>query len=183
MRVLWQSALGVATLSLFTAMNSKLYTALLSAFIIGCAANSGVTTIGKDTYLVSRQAATGFSGLGNLKAEVFQEASQFCERSGKNLQVVSTHETAPPYIFGNFPKAEIQFMCLEEKDAELGRPKLRREPSSVIEIKSETKSKVEAAPGTDVYNELIKLDELRKKGIISESEFETQKKKILTRSQ
>ena len=31
----------------------------------------------------------------------------------------------------------------------------------------------------DVYTELTKLDELRKKGIISEAEFDAQKKKIL----
>jgi hypothetical protein len=32
----------------------------------------------------------------------------------------------------------------------------------------------------DRYDELIKLDDLRKKGIISEAEFETQKKKLLS---
>jgi hypothetical protein len=164
-------------------MKSILYATLIPACLIGCASNSGVTTIGKDTYLVSRQAATGFSGSGTLKAEVFQEATQFCERSGKHLQVVSTHEAAPPYIFGNFPKAEVQFMCLNAKDAELGRPKLRKEPDSVVEVKSEIRSKVEVTPTMDVYNELIKLDELRKKGIISDAEFDSQKKKILSRSQ
>ena len=164
-------------------MKPTLYTALLSACLVGCASNSGVTTIGRDTYMVSRQAATGFSGSGTLKAEAFQEATQFCEKSGKHLQVVSTYEAPPPYIFGNFPKAEVQFMCLEAKDSELGRPKLKRAPDSVIEVKSETRAKVEAATTTDTYSELLKLDDLRKKGIISDSEFESQKKKILERNQ
>jgi hypothetical protein len=31
-----------------------------------------------------------------------------------------------------------------------------------------------------VYAELVKLDDLRKKGIITEAEFEAQKKKLLT---
>ena len=103
--------------------------------LAGCASNSGVVPIGQDTFMVSRQAATGFSGSGTLKAEAFQEASQYCARQNKLLQVVHTSEARPPYVMGNFPKAEIQFMCLSERDAELARPKLRRDADSIIEIR------------------------------------------------
>jgi hypothetical protein len=149
-------------------------------FLAGCASNSGVMPIGQDTFMVSRQAATGFSGSGTLKAEAFQEASQYCEKLGKSLQVVSTHEASPPYIFGNFPKAEIQFMCLDAKDVELNRPKLRKEADTVIEVKKDIRTKDESVKHKDVYAELIKLDDLRKKGIISEAEFAEQKKKLLS---
>lgn len=98
---------------------------LLPALILaGCASNSGITPIGKDTYMVSRQAATGFSGSGTLKAEAFQEANVYCTGQGKTLQVVSTQEAQPPFVFGNYPKAEVQFMCLADGDIESGRPKL-----------------------------------------------------------
>ena len=149
-------------------------------FLAGCASNSGVIPIGQDTFMVSRQAATGFSGSGKLKAEAFQEASQYCEKLGKSLQVVSTHEASPPYILANFPKAEIQFMCLDAKDAELNRPKLRKEADTVIEVKKDIRTKDESVKHKDVYAELIKLDDLRKKGIISEAEFAEQKKKLLS---
>jgi hypothetical protein len=148
-------------------------------FLAGCASNSGVITIGQDTFMVSRQAATGFSGSGTLKAEALQEASQYCTKLGKSLQVVSTNEASPPYILGNFPKAEIQFMCLDAKDAELNRPKLRKEADSVIEIKKEIHTKDESIKPNDVYAELIKLDDLRKKGIITDAEFDVQKKNLL----
>jgi hypothetical protein len=84
--------------------------------------------------MVSRQAATGFSGLGTLKADAFQEANQYCVSQNKNIQVVNTSETSPPYVLGNFPRAEIQFMCLDKSDAELARPKLQKTPDTVIEI-------------------------------------------------
>ncbi|SAK93949.1 hypothetical protein AWB80_06895 [Caballeronia pedi] len=90
----------------------------------GCASNSGVVPIGQDTFMVTRQAATGFSGSGTLKAEAFQEANQYCASQGRKLQVMSTQEAAPPFVFGNFPKAEVQFMCLAGNDPEFGRPKL-----------------------------------------------------------
>ena len=85
--------------------------ALLS-LLVGCAANSGVVPMGPDTYFVSRQAATGFSGSGTLKAEVLTEAGQYCISRKKTVQVVNTTEAKPPFIFGNFPKAEIQFKCM-----------------------------------------------------------------------
>lgn len=53
--------------------------------LIGCASNSGVIPIGKDTYMVSRQAATGFSGSGTLKAEAFKEAGSYCVTQNKTL--------------------------------------------------------------------------------------------------
>ncbi|MFZ6719301.1 SHOCT domain-containing protein [Undibacterium sp. Ji49W] len=153
--------------------------------LTACASNSSVLSIGKDTYMVSRQAATGFSGSGTLKAEAFQEATQFCEKLGKSFQVVSTQEARPPYIFGNFPKAEVQFMCLNANDAELNRPKLKKTADTVVEIKNDNRGKLDApvapaAPASkDVYSELLKLDSLRKQGIITEAEFQTQKAKLL----
>jgi hypothetical protein len=85
--------------------------------------------------MVSRQAATGFSGSGTLKAEAFKEANEYCMAQQKKMQVVNTSEAQPPYVLGNFPKAEVQFMCLDATDSELVRPKLRKEPDTVIEIR------------------------------------------------
>lgn len=113
-------------------------TALLFSTLIlaGCASNSGIIPIGKDTYMVSRQAATGFGGSSTLKAEAFQEASAYCTKQGKSLQVVNTQEAQPPYVFGNYPKAEVQFMCLSDGDAELARPKLKTKADVSVEVKN-----------------------------------------------
>ena len=146
----------------------------------GCASNSGVVPIGKDTFMVSRQAATGFSGSGTLKAEAFQEATRFCEKRGKGLQVVSTYEASPPYVLANFPKAEIQFMCLDANDSELSRPKLKKTPDSVVEIKEIRMPPAASERQEDLFAKLVKLDDLRKRGIITEAEFEAQKKKLLS---
>lgn len=75
--------------------------------VAGCASNSGVAPIGPDTFMVSRQAATGFSGAGTLKAEALREANQYCLGQKKVMQVTHTSEAAPPFVLGNFPKAEV----------------------------------------------------------------------------
>jgi hypothetical protein len=91
------------------------YLLTVAIFVLsGCASNSGIVPMGSDTYMVSRQAATGFTGMGTLKAEAMREAYQQCQKSGKSVKVIETIDAKPPYILGNFPKTEIRFKCVEE---------------------------------------------------------------------
>ena len=62
--------------------------------------------------MVSRQAATGFSGSSTLKAEAIQEANAFCIARHRTAQILGSVEAQPPFVFGNYPKAEIQFTCV-----------------------------------------------------------------------
>jgi hypothetical protein len=109
-------------------MRIMLFAAVLPLAVAGCAANSGVAPLGVDTFVVSRQAATGFSGSGNLKGEALTEADQYCAGQNKSLLVTNTKEAAPPYVMGNFPKAEVQFMCLNPSDPRLAPPPIQTRP-------------------------------------------------------
>jgi hypothetical protein len=159
--------------------------ALLINLIIfsGCAINSGIVPMGQETYMVSRQAATGFTGMGSLKAEAFKEANEYCISQNRKIQVIKTIESSPPYILGNFPRVEIQFMCLCEGDVELSRPKLKKEADLSIEktadISIDAAIKSQSEDRSDLYSELLKLEDLKKKGIINEDEFKAQKEKLL----
>jgi hypothetical protein len=102
---------------------------LLTALAVaGCAANSGVAPLGGDAFVVTRQAATGFSGSGNLKSEALTEAGQYCAGQSKSLLVTNAKETAPPYVMGNFPKAEVEFLCLAAGDPRLQMPPSQNRP-------------------------------------------------------
>jgi len=81
------------------------------ALLAGCASNSGVVPMGSGTYMISRQAATGFTGLGNLKAEALREANAFCEEQGKTFELLDSRQSEPPYVLGNYPRVEIEFRC------------------------------------------------------------------------
>ena len=91
---------------------------LMAALLLlaSCAAKPGpgVVSEGPDTYLVSRQAATFFSDLDNLETEAVHEASEYCLSQNKNLVVVNIIKPTPARIFGNFPRAVVQFKCLEK---------------------------------------------------------------------
>ena len=103
--------------------------------LCGCAGHSGVVQIDPDTFMVSRQADIDFSGIGSLRADAIQAAYQYCISQNKFMRVVNITEFFPPDISRGFPRAEVEFMCLEETDPRLTRPKLDKPHEIIIEIK------------------------------------------------
>jgi len=116
-------------------MNTYAGITIVALALSACASHTGVVPMGRDTYMIAKQQATGFPGLGNMKAEIIAEGSRHCAGLGKEFQIVSTQETQPPYVLGNYPRSEIQFMCLAAGDRELQRPKLQKTPDTVIELR------------------------------------------------
>lgn len=141
--------------------------------------------MGANTYIVTRQAATGFSGAGTLKADAISEASRFCESQGKVLRVVAVTEAQPPYILGNFPKAEVVFKALDPGDPELAQPAefdasgTQVRVGSALRERSEIQVSIDRSESEHIYTKLEKLDELRKKGILTDDEFQREKTKLL----
>ena len=90
----------------------SLLTICVLLMLTGCASHTGVVSMGKDTFMIAKQQATGFPGLGNMKAEIISEGSGYCRSQNKEFQIVSTYDSQPPYILGNFPRSEITFMCV-----------------------------------------------------------------------
>lgn len=103
--------------------------------LASCASHTGVVQIGQDSYMIAKQQGTGFPGLGNMKAEIISEGFKYCSDNQLEFQIISTNETSPPYILGNYPRAEIQFMCLKKGDSQLGRPRLEKTPDIIIQNK------------------------------------------------
>lgn len=52
-------------------------------------------------------------------------------------------------------------------------------PAQKIEMEIRSEQKITNAPSGDLYSELKKLDELRKDGVITDDEFQSQKTKLL----
>lgn len=73
---------------------------------------------------------------------------------------------------------------VDADDPEARRVNLVPRPNVVIEKTEKTmvdvRTKDQTERSKDVYSELIKLDDLRKRGILTDAEFEVQKKKLLT---
>jgi hypothetical protein len=82
------------------------------AALSACASNPGVAPMGGDRYSVSRQGATGASSQSQIHADTLREADAFCSAKGQQMEVITTRQAKPPYIFGNFPRSEVDFRCM-----------------------------------------------------------------------
>jgi hypothetical protein len=140
--------------------------------LTGCATSApSPVSIGNNTYVVTRTAKSGFTlDTDELKAEAMQDATKFCAAQGKQLKIVTLTEIKPKYYTQDFASVKIVFKALDAGD-----PELRSEP--VLTERSGTSLSTDA-----VYDALNKLDDLRKRGILTEEEFQVEKQKVLSRS-
>lgn len=156
---------------------------LAALLATGCA-NPGPVQLSPDTYMLTRTDKGGiFGNPSAMKAQVIQDANQFAASKGKVAIPLSSRET--PLVVGrSFASFEYQFRVVEPSDPEARRVNLVPRPDVVIEkterstLDVTTKDKTDKS--LDVYTELLKLDDLRKRGILTEEEFEAQKKKLLS---
>ncbi len=153
----------------------------LMAVLMGCA-NPGIVKLSQDTYMLSRTDKGGvFGNTSAMKADVIREANEFAASQGKIAIPISLNES-PMYI-GHFASVDYQFRVVDESDPEARRINLVPRPNVVIEKTEKTTMDVNTKDQTnrpkDIYPELLKLDDLRKRGILSQEEFDAQKKKLL----
>lgn len=155
--------------------------ALFAAVLTACA-NAGVVEVAPDTFLLSKQDNAGiFGNFARFKTEVIQEANAFAKSRGKVAIPVTMNETeAAP---GRFATFQYQFRLVDPSDPAAQRVTLTRQPDVIIETSSRATADVTIRkPGQadgDLYDKLVRLDDLRKRGILTEAEFEAQKKKLL----
>ena len=84
---------------------------ILIILFSGCAERSGVYPSGGNTHSITNQAATGFSGLQDIRTEAYKEADNYCKNLNKSLNIISENTTKPPYILGNYPRITLKFEC------------------------------------------------------------------------
>jgi hypothetical protein len=107
----------------------------LAAALAACASTSGVLQIGKDTFTLRKEQGHGFSGSGPLKAEAYREATSHCKAMGREMMVTRTSENRPPFVLGNYPFVELDFLCLDANDPEYQRNRMRKDADTVIELR------------------------------------------------
>lgn len=145
----------------------------LVILLSGCAIYSKVIPLGNNTFKVYRQAASGFVSPNATKCRTLSAANQFCIDQGKSLKILLFKEHQPPYILGNFPRAEIHFTCLDANDPELktGEFVNTQQFSQCVEIGQNDNHILEV--------KLKAFNKLLSDGLITKNEFDEQKKKLL----
>jgi hypothetical protein len=141
----------------------------------GCA-GLNITPLSQDTYMASKTSAGGvFVSMAALKSEVISAANEFAEKKGKVAVPISA-ESSPVMPLRN-PSFEYQFKLVEKNSPEAKGGALLPAASLVVEKSERVTTTHEKSQ--DVAAELARLDELRKRGVITEEEFTVLKSRLL----
>jgi Short C-terminal domain len=138
-------------------------------------------SMGNNTYSIKVEAKNALHrDVDALRTEANEAAASYCAEHGKELRVVSLTDKVPTFGLG-YAYAKITFKALNPGDPELTAP-APAAPGGPVYVAAPV-APVERHLTTDeLYNELVKLDDLRKKGILTDEEFQAEKKKLLSRS-
>jgi hypothetical protein len=163
------------------AVNPKILRPILALFVAGsavitCAAKSSVAlpvvSLGENTFSLTRQAATAFDrDTEHLQTEARDDAAKYCAAQGKQLQIVSLKTDKPLFALG-YASAKIVFRAVEP-----GTPE-----APVANAASAAAAGGKPTATGELYNDLLKLEDLRQRGILTDKEFQSAKKRILERA-
>lgn len=131
--------------------------------------------------MISDRASNGYTSAGSLKAGIYREGTAYCAKQKKGFQPIGENTVDGRPNSWTWASAEIKFRCLDKNDPELSRPNLVREADIKIENSTREKIEIKNQPTTDLYTELTKLKGLLDSGIITQEEFETRKKVVLSK--
>jgi len=159
----------------------------MAAAFTGCQ-SPGIVQMSPDTYMITKEDHRGLFAAGSrakLKTETIREANAFAESKGKIAIPIFLKEH-PMGVMGDWASVEYQFKVVDKSDPEALRTSLVPRADLVVEksekISADVRTKDETDKKLDLYTELTKLDDLRKKGLITDTEYESEKQKLLNRT-
>lgn len=155
--------------------------AIAAVVVLAGCTNPGIVRISPDTYMLAREAHGGiFASAASMKADVIQEASDFASKQGKVAVPISVKEKPLGSGPAQWATIEYQFRVVDKDDAAVRPTQLIHDPNILIQkADPDTPNKALMKQSLDTYNNLLKLDELRKRGVITDTEFNDEKKKLL----
>jgi len=182
---------GVNTNSLCRALSAS----FLCVALAGCASKTNesgfkVVPLGNDTYAITCEAKNAFDrDVDHLKDDATAAANNYCASLGREARVVSLTSDLPFFSTG-YAKAKIVFRAVGP-----GTPQTAEAAPSVAAAPAYAPAQAYApapapAPAAapkalttdELYDKLVKLDDLKKKGILSDEEFQAEKRKLLNKT-
>ena len=148
---------------------------------LGACTSSGVMPLGPDTYAIgtSNEISAAWA-----KKSALKDAESFCQSKSKIVVPMNERTGSRVDSWGDkMSTYDFTFRCLAANDPDLTRAEMKGPPVDVnvdnnVDISSGVTSE-STTPDYELFTELKKLDQLRKDGVLTEEEFQQQKRKVL----
>jgi hypothetical protein len=164
-----------------------LFLCLAASFALfsGCSTSSPVMASSGGAYTVTKTGTTGFTPLGRLRSQAYEEANDFAESKNMLAEVISVNET--PQGFGRWPQVDLKFRLVRPDDRNLKTTKTAVSITTesgfdAMGRQSQSETQIGVTDRNDLYTELKKLGELRDKGLLTEDEFLAKKKQLMEKT-
>jgi len=169
----------------------------VSLFLSSCA-NPPIVRIVGDTYMLSREDHAGiFGSSSKLRVGVIQDVNKFAKSKGKVAIPISVREKPVGNSPADWATFEYQFKLVDEDSPEVKSAVLNNERKDLplrANVTTQHSENISADinlntnendptknTSSDLYTELLKLDDLLKRKIITEVEFNKLKKSLLSK--
>ena len=143
-----------------TTRRSRVLPLVAVSLCMSACVSPGIVEVAPDQYMLAKRDAGGIIGnSAALKARIIKESQTFAQSKGKRAVPVPLDEipgwpTCEPGV------VEYHFRTVDP----------------ALAAKQTTQHR---AAGVDIYTELLKLDELRQRGLLTDAEFAEQKSSLL----
>ena len=117
---------------------------------------------GYEVFRVFNQGANSFVPQSTLLNDAMIRAREFCDQKKGTLRVLTEHRAVGLKAAGNFPRVELTFVCVP-----------------LTAGSHESNSAKETQNKRDRYEQLERIGKLRDSGVLTQKEFEMEKKRIL----
>lgn len=167
-------------------MKSSILRAIVAVFVCvawaGCTTTSEVMAATGGAYTVTKAGKTGFTSLGSLRKDAYEDANEFAKSKGMIAEVISVNET--PAGFARFPQIDLKFRLVSAavRDAGVRAPSIAAQNQASHDAMGNTtqaETTVEFSKEKDFYAEMKKLGELKKDGLLTDEEFQREKQRLL----
>ncbi len=166
-------------------MRQLVLCALLSPMLLviqGCATSTGVMPMGPDTYVVTGESQFG---PGGAQKKALEDANAFAATKDKHMIPINV-ETRIDWYPSASHVYELTFRLVDSDDPEYRRTNLEQLPDLIVKHENELDADIaidDASGSDDIYTQLMKLKALKDDGILTEEEFQQEKKKVLETKQ
>jgi hypothetical protein len=139
---------------------------------------------GDNTYVLTRWASTGFArNTDKLKERALADAQAYCDKLHRVLKVIDVTKHRPFIPTTGFPYARVTFMALDPNDPILHAPASAPMAAPAQAWGAAPASSSPPTPTSALYSDLMKLEDLRQRGILTDDEFQKLKTRLINKSQ
>lgn len=159
-----------------TRLNVKLVTLSIVLFLTGCVTAPEIIKTADNDYTLTRIDRGGsFDEIANTRQLLIADANKFAASQNKVAVKIAMKET--PLEMQGYTSVEYQFQLMGKAESDAMTAESAAKPAGNMSG-TPAQSGYLAKSGA-LYDALIKLDELHKRGILTDEEFTSQKKKLL----